>query len=94
LEAPKVAFQKDQKVYFKKLPRLIYGKVVDVIDEGAGQDQSVVVQPDKIRCRASDLESAELSEPPTDKAMRVLSGPMGELPKQWALKPGEQRTAI
>lgn len=36
---------------------------------------------------ASDLESAELPESPTDKAIRILSGPLGQIPEQWASNP-------
>jgi len=81
-----VALQKGQQVYFKSVPGLIYGTIVHVVDEGA-QDPSVIVQPEPLRCHTSDLESAELPESPTDKAIRVLGGPLGQTLEQWALNP-------
>jgi len=85
-----VAFRKDQEVYFKRVPRSIYGTITNIIDEGPGQDPSVVVQPSNIRCHASDLESAELPESPesfTEKVVRVMGGPLGQIPEQWAANP-------
>jgi len=79
--------QKDQKVYFKRIPCLIYGTIVNIIDEGPGQDPSVVVKPEKIRCHASDLESAELPESIPDKRTRLFNGPLGQIPQQWAANP-------
>ena len=82
-----MAFQKNQKVYFKRIPRLIYGTVVDVIGEGPGQDPSVIVQTGEIRCHASDLESAELPESLNERLLRVMGGPLGKIPEQWAANP-------
>jgi hypothetical protein len=85
-----MAFQKNQKVYLKRIPRLIYGTVVNTIDEGPGQDPSVIVQPSEIRCHESDLESAELPELPeslNERLRRVMSGPLGRIPEQWAANP-------
>jgi hypothetical protein len=82
-----MAFKKDELVHFKKVPSRLYGKVVNVIDEGPDNDQSVVVQPEKVRCQASDLESAELPETPMDKTQRILNGPGGEILEQWAASP-------
>jgi hypothetical protein len=79
--------QKNQMVYFKKMPSLLYGTIVNVIDEGPGKDPSVVVQPDKVRCHASSLESAEIPESSTDKLSRVLSGPRRQIWEQWATNP-------
>ena len=81
-----MAFQKDQQVYFKNVPRLIYGTIVHIVDEGA-EDPSVIVQPEPLRCHISDLEAAELPESPTDRAIRVLGGPLGQILEQWAVNP-------
>ncbi len=83
----KMAFQKNQKVYFKRIPRLIYGTVVSTIGEGPGQDPSVIVQPREIRCHASDLESAELPESLNERLLRVMGGPLGKIPEEWAANP-------
>jgi len=85
-----MTFQRNQEVHFTKVPQLLYGTVVNVIDEGQGQDPSVLVQPCTVRCHASDLESAELPEMPesdTDRFSRVLGGPLGRIPEQWAADP-------
>lgn len=82
-----MALEKGQEVYFKKLPRTIHGTVVKTIDEGPGKDPSVIVQRREIRCHASDLESAELPESQSERFLRVMSGPLAQIPQEWAANP-------
>jgi len=82
-----MTFQKGQEVYFKNIPRLIYGTIVNIIDEGPDRDPSVIVRPGEIRCHASDLESSEQPESAADRVARVFSGPLGQIPEQWAANP-------
>lgn len=82
-----MAFQKGQKVYLKNVPQIIYGTVANVIDEGPGEDPSIVFHPESIRRRASNFESAEIPESPLEKWMRVMNGPLGQVPELLARNP-------
>jgi hypothetical protein len=69
---------------------MIYGTIVHIVDEGA-EDPSVIVQPDNLRVHASDLEAAEKPESFLDKFSRVMNGPLGTIPQQWAANPGDRQ---
>jgi hypothetical protein len=84
-----MSFQKGQKVYLKDFP-FVHGTISNVIDEGPGEDASIVVQPDAIRRRASDFESAEIPkapESPIERFVRVMNGPLRQVPAQWCADP-------
>jgi hypothetical protein len=76
-------FQKGQKVYLNNVPPVIHGTITNIIDEGPGEEPSIVIQPTAIRRRASDFESAELPETPLQRFVRVMNGPLGQIPAQW-----------
>jgi len=76
-------FKTGDKVYLKNVPQVLYGTITHVIDEGPNEDQSIVFQPESIRRRASNFESAELPETPLDRFVRVMNGPLGQVPALW-----------
>jgi hypothetical protein len=78
-----MSFQKGQKIYLKSVPPVLYGTITHIIDEGSGEDPSIVFQPQSIRRRASNFESAEIPEAPLEKFVRVMNGPLGQIPAQW-----------
>jgi len=82
-----VSFQKNQFVHFLKMPTALYGTVAGIIDNGTGQDPGVLVDPSRVRCYASDLESAEPRESTTETFSRVLKGPLTAVPERWAADP-------
>jgi hypothetical protein len=82
-----MAFQKGQKVYLKNVPPVLYGTVTHLIDEGPGEGPSIVFQPQSIRRRASNFESAEIPESPLENFVRVMNGPLGQIPAQWNADP-------
>ena len=78
-----MAFKKGDKVYLKNVPQVLYGTITHIIDEGTNEDPSIVFQPESIRRRASNFESAELPGTPLERFVRVMNGPLGQVPAQW-----------
>ena len=81
-----MAIRKNQSVHFKNVPKLLYGTVTHIVDEGA-TDPSVIVQPEPVRVHSSDLESAEIEESSTSKIAHAVSGRLAHIPAQWAADP-------
>jgi hypothetical protein len=80
--------EKGQEVRLKIHPEALYGKVLNIIDEGADQDPSVVVQPKEVRCRASNLELVETAASPSDTTLEPLNS-FTEIANRWAANPAD-----
>lgn len=91
-----MSFQRGQKVYLKNFP-FVRGTITNVIGEGPGEDASIIVQPETIRRRASDFESAEIPEAPespVERFVRTMNGPLGQVPAVcWPEQPSFARQA-